>query len=254
MKSFFAGIKDYYRAHRAMFKYRLWPIMALPGIMSILYVSLMIYLAWNYADDLTGYIHQRWIPEMLRGAVIYSLTAVLVWLMLLLTAYVTYQPVILILFSPVLSYVSEQVEVRMYGGKSPGFSFKQLVRDILRALVINGKNLVKMTIFIALAWLLVLLPFVGALMSSAIILMIESYYNGYALVDFTLERKRFNIRESARFGRRNRWRLAGIGAGFILMMFIPVAGWFAAPSYGTVAATIAALEVLRSERSGPAIP
>ena len=30
--------------------------------------------------------------------------------------------------------------------------------------------------------------------------------------------------------------------GFVLLLMIPVFGWFAAPGYGTVAATLAALE------------
>ncbi|MFW5636971.1 MAG: EI24 domain-containing protein, partial [Thermodesulfobacteriota bacterium] len=149
---------------------------------------------------------------------------------------------VLILFSPVLSYISEVTESRVYGTAGPTFSLRTLLQDLWRSILINLRNLARMVVLVLLAWLLVLLPLIGAVISASLIFLIQAYYNGFALMDYTLERKRFSVKDSVRFARSNRPRVIGVGIGFMSMMLIPVLGWFAAPTYGTVAATLGALD------------
>ena len=245
MREFLRGIGSYPKAHRAIRKHRLWPFMILPGLLSLLYMAGLVFAGIALFGDVAGWIVER-LPGFLRGDAIRAATIFLLWLLLLLSGYVVYQPVVLILFSPFLSFLSETAESRMTGTPGPSFDWKQLAKDIVRAVRINFRNLLRMAVLILLAWALALVPLIGAMISTALIFFIQAFYNGFALTDFTLERKRLTVRESVRFGKEHRGRVTGVGAGFMLVMLAPVVGWFVAPTYGTVAATIAAMEVMAS--------
>ena len=102
-----------------------------------------------------------------------------------------------------------------------------------------------MLLYTFLAWTLSFLPGVGVLISPPLILFINAYYGGFGLIDFTLERKRFSIKESFKFNQTHRGMTTGVGLGFVLLLMLPVIGWMMAPGYGTVAATLAAIEKIR---------
>lgn len=242
MKEFFRGIGAYPKAHRAIREHRLWPFMIVPGLLSLLYVVGLVFLGLTMGGDAAGWIVERWLPDFLQGDAARMVTTILLWLLLLLSGYVTYQPVVLIIFSPFLSFLSEMAESRMTGKPGPPFEWKQLLKDVVRAVRINLRNLLRMVILIALAWLLVIIPLLGSMASAVLIFFIQAFYNGFALSDYTLERKRLSVKESVQFGKDHRARVVGVGAGFMAMMLVPVIGWFAAPTYGAVAATIASMD------------
>lgn len=242
MKEFFRGIGAYPKAHRAIREHQLWPFMIVPGLLSLLYVVGLVFVGLTVGGDAAGWIVERWLPGFLQGDAARLVTTILLWLLLLLSGYVTYQPVVLILFSPFLSFLSEMAEARMTGRPGPPFEWKQLLKDVVRAVRINLRNLLRMVILILLAWLLVIIPLLGSMASAALIFFIQAFYNGFALSDYTLERKRLSVKESVQFGKDHRARVVGVGAGFMAMMLVPVIGWFAAPTYGAVAATIASMD------------
>ena len=115
--------------------------------------------------------------------------------------------------------------------------------------MLNLRNLFFSLIFTLLAWLLVFIPVVGALVSMVLIILIQSYYGGFSLMDYTLERRRYSVSESIKFSKHHRSLATGLGGGFMLLALVPVVGWFAAPTYGTVAATLASLEKIEQESS-----
>ena len=242
LKEFFKGIKSYVKGHRVISKHKLWRYMIAPGILSLLYTLALIILGIMYFGDISGYINDNWIPEFMKWKMLETITSVLLWVLLFLIGFITYKPVVLILFSPLLSYLSELTENAIYGRPSPDFEFKQMLKDIIRGLVITIRNLALTILFILPAWLLVFIPVIGPVISTILISCIMFYYDGFGLVYLTLERKRYSVSESIKFVKDSRPRVMGVGMGFFLMMLVPLLGWFAAPSYGAVAATIAALE------------
>lgn len=248
IKNLFKGIGAYLKAHKVISKYRLWPFMIIPGIMSLCYILTLIILGYIWFGDISNYVNQNWIPGFMQGDIMQTITGFLLWILLFLTGYVTYQPIILILFSPILGYLSEITENRIYKQESPPFNFKNLVKDIIRSIVINIRNIMMMLLFIIMAWIFIIIPVIGTIVSSFLILIIQSYYNGFSLTDYTLERKRFSVKQSVDFIKKNRAVTTGVGLGFMLMMFVPLLGWITAPAYGTVAATIAALENINNQK------
>lgn len=250
IKEFFSGIRCYSRAARVISGNRLWLYISVPGILSILYISLLIILGALFFTDFSLYINANFIPGFIQGQITQVIIAVILWLLLLIIGFITYKEVVLIFFSPILSYLSERVEKLVYGQDPPAFNLKNLAKDIIRGLALSLRNLLLMLGFTLFAWLISFIPVIGTAVSPFLILFIQSFYGGAGLADYTLERKRYSVYASVDFARSNRARITGVGLGFILLLMIPVIGWFAAPGYGTVAATLAVLEKL----PGPAFP
>jgi CysZ protein len=251
-RDLFTSIGFYLKAHRAILRHRLWPYMILPGLMSFGFFLTLIGIGSLYFSNISTYIYQHYFPEFLKWGILLALTNLLLWILLFLSGYVLYQPVVLILFSPVLGYLSEVTETRVYGGPSAPLHLRQLVKDILRGAALSLRNLMRMILLIGLAWFMIFIPVAGALLSALIIFLIQAYYNGCALSDYTLERKDYSVRQRIRFTREHRARVTGLGIGFMLVLFIPVLGWFIAPAYGTVAATLSTLAVIPKKPENPA--
>ncbi|MEZ4526310.1 MAG: EI24 domain-containing protein [Desulfobacterales bacterium] len=249
MKELFAGLRAYAKARRVIIAHKLWPWMLIPGFMSFAYIVLLIWIGTIAVPDMTSHVTQNWIPDFMKGDLTVSAANIVLWILFLLTGYVTLQPVILILFSPVLSYVSEITECRIYGLPQLPLNLKHIAEDIVRSIAINVRNLVRMIIFVLMAWLLMIIPLVGSLASFVLIFLIQSFYNGFSMSDYTLERKRCPVRKRIIYSKENRARIIGVGMGFTAILMIPVLGWFIAPACGTVAATIATLEKINPEDS-----
>ena len=243
IKGFFKGIDCYRKANKVIIQYKLWPYLSIPGILSLIYISIIIGIGFAYTRDLSVYIYGSWIPGFLQFEFITSVIVFMLWILLIIIGILTYKFVILILFSPVLAYLSETVEKVMLNREPPPFDFKGIIKDIFRGLNITLRNSVKMIFFLFIIWLISLIPVVG-LISPFLILFVQSFYEGCSLMDYTLERKRFSVQKSLNFAKNHRGKVTGVGSGFMLFFLIPFFGWFLAPGYGTVAATIFALEEL----------
>lgn len=242
VKELFAGLMVYKKAHRVIVEKKLWPWIAVPGVMSLGYLLSLVILGMMFLSGFSAYINQNWIPDFMSGKTTYAMVSILMWLFLIIIGYLSYQQVVLICFSPILGFLSEMVETAMYGLAPPRFTLQNFIKDILRSFAINMRNSGWMLFFTAMAWLFGIVPVVGTLVSPVLIILIQSYYSGFGLVDYTLERKRFSVSGSIAFVHHHRARVTGVGMGFICMLLIPLIGWFFAPGYGTVAATLSALE------------
>lgn len=242
IKEFLIGFGKYFKGHRVISKNKLWTFVLIPGGMGLVYIAILIFLGYNNFSDISDYIMTHWMPGFMKAGVTNVITTILLWLVLFVMWFISYKIVVLTLFSPLLSFLSELIEKKEYHREGPPFSVKQIFRDLWRGLVINLRNLFFTLLFIVPAWLLVFIPVVGAIVSPILILFIQFYFDGFGFTDYTLERKQFSIKDSIRFGKRNRWRIIGVGMGFWLLFMIPIIGWILAPAYATAAATLAALD------------
>jgi len=248
IKDFIQGFTAFATAHKIINKYHLWSYLILPGLLSVAYVLLLIILGSIYFSEFSAYITENWLPDFMTGSVMIIITDILLWILLLLTGYMTYKHVVLIIFSPILSHLSEKVEQLVFSQPAPAFSINHMINDIIRSLLINSRNLWFTIIFSLLSLLLIFIPVIGAVASTIFLFLIQSYYGGFGLIDYTLERKRFSVKDSIQFAKTNKALVNGIGSGFMILLLIPVVGWFLAPAYGTVTATIATLEKLNLDK------
>lgn len=251
ISSILTALGYYPKAHRAILRHRLWPYMILPGLMSFSFFIALISIGALYFGDIAAHIHQNYLPEFMKWGFLPAVTHLLLWCLLFLSGYILYQPVVLILFSPVLGYLSEITEKKILDGPDVPFQIRQVLKDVLRGLHLSLRNLIRMVLLVLSAWLMILIPIVGAVISAAVIFLIQAYFNGCALVDYTLERKNYAVRDRVRFTRGHRALVTGIGMGFMLLLIIPILGWFIAPAYGTVAATLCAVAAVNKNAGKP---
>lgn len=241
LKELIKSVKSYKEAHEVILKHRLWPYLVAPGVLSFCYILVLLFAGSVYFPEISGYVNDTWIPGFMKGGTTRIITSLFLWLLLLLIGYMSYKYVVLIFFSPALSFLSEMTEKNVYGQPGPEFSLNQILRDVIRGLVLTLRNLVLTLSFMFLAWLLVFIPVIGVLISTPLIFLIQFFYDGFGFIDYTLERKKYSVGESIRFARSHRGMVIGVGMGFILILMIPVVGWLTAPSYATVAATLVSL-------------
>lgn len=139
--------------------------------------------------------------------------------------------------SPVLAILSEKTDKILTGKETP-FDLKQFISDVLRGIVIAIRNLtIELTILIAL-FLFSYIPILGWI-SPMLMLVVEFFFYGFSMIDYSNERMKLSVKESAKYINDNKGLAIANGGMFYLLLLIPVVGLMIAPSYGIVAATIA---------------
>ena len=145
-----------------------------------------------------------------------------------------------------MSPVSEKIEHYLIGDNAThqhrDTSFQQ---QLIRGIRINIRNLFK-ELFISILIIIggFIVPFIGNIISTTLLFIIQAYYAGFGNIDYTLERH-FKYRESIRFVKRNRGIAIGNGLVFMLFLFIPVIGVIIVLPLSVTAAAIETVELLQ---------
>jgi CysZ protein len=142
----------------------------------------------------------------------------------------------LILGSPVFAYLSEKTSSIIEGKDFP-FSMRQLMKDITRGIRLALRNAAWQTLYLISLFLLSFVPLVGWI-SPLIAILVECYYYGFSMIDYSCERNRMSPMASIDFVSRHKGLAIGNGLMFFLMHGIVFVGWIMAPAYAVVAATL----------------
>lgn len=245
MGNFTAGLRDYLRAQRLLFREGLWPLFLVPGMISLLYLPLSAVLAFFFLKDFSSYVHENWVPDFLQSSLTQMILSGFLFLMSLYLGFLLFRNVIMILYSPILSFLSEATERTAAGltreEDAPGFSLSGAVKSALRGSTMSFLTLMFSLIGLIAAILLTMIPVIGAVLAAILMPLLTVYLAGVGFYDPPLERRQAGIGGTLAFCWRNRGRVSGIGFGFTLLLMIPVVGWVLAPSYGVIAGTLAAV-------------
>lgn len=242
MKNLIAGIGDYWCAQRLLFRKGLWTVFLVPGILSVLYFPVSIVIAVTVMTGAADYIHDHWLPAFLQGAVTMWVLAVFMWFAAIYVGFLMFRNVIMILYSPVLSHLSESAEDRQLGRDTQGFDWKEMLHSAGRGTGMSLLSLAIGVVALVLGWCLALIPLVGGLIAIAWMAVTQFYLAGLGFCDPPMERRQMSVGETLAHAWRHRGRTIGHGIGFSLLLFIPIAGWFLAPSYGIVAGTLGVID------------
>ncbi len=243
MKNLIAGLKDYWRAQRLLFRKGLWTAFLVPGILSVLYFPVSIVIAVMVMTGAAEYVHDHWVPASMQGPVALWTLAVFMWFAAIYVGFILFRNVIMILYSPVLAYLSETAEDRELGNEKKGFDWKEVVHSAGRGTGMGLLTLVMALVALILGWGLALIPLVGGLVAIIWMAGTQFYLAGLGFCDPAMERRKRSISETFSHAWRHRGRTIGQGLGFSLLLLIPIAGWFLAPSYGIVAGTLGVIDL-----------
>ncbi|MEM8952648.1 MAG: EI24 domain-containing protein [Verrucomicrobiota bacterium] len=239
-----SGLRAYLRVPGTVRRYRLGHYLLAPAALSfllslaILTIVILSAIALSQYVDRTVDIPVRWLDETINwiagilGA--FAMLAVFVFL---------HKRIVLIVLAPFLARLSE---LTVRGLEGTQFKIKLDFKAALkRSVYINTRS-----IFLELSATLSLLAigfFVPplALFTTTLVFLIESRFVGFGLIDFPLEYKGFSVDESIAYAKSHRALATGLGAGYFLLLAIPIVGWMIAPTFGTVAGTLHAMEELQ---------
>lgn len=229
----------------------MWKHLIVPGLLSMLYFPLVIggFFGGTFfgVKEISTYISEKWLPNEVAEWAAWGLS-ILIGLLAIYLAFLLYRSVVMIIYAPFIGLISETAEEKYHGTRGPGFSVGGMLYDIYRGSMVSALMLAISLMLTVLCWLLWLLPVVGAVIYFAGMLIIQAYFAGAGFMDPVLERRRIGIRASLSHSYRHKWHALGNGTGFVIMMLVPVIGWFLAPSYGIIAAAISGVDTLYDDK------
>lgn len=238
----FKSIATYGEALSFVSRHRLWSYVLWPGLISLLLAGGVTWLAIFFAGDMAEWM-TSFLPESdgifsFLHSTLEKIASFLTVLVVLGLAVMLFKYLIMIAAAPFLGPLSEKVESIVTGKPAPVFNLKHTVTDIMRAVRLMLRNLIRELVILLLLLLLNLIPLIGSLAFTVISFLVQSYYAGFGNVDPVLERRRMKLGERVRYVRQHKWQVIGNGSVFLVFSAIPILGWFFAPALGVIAATL----------------
>ncbi len=243
LKDIIISIQAYYHTHRFIIKHRLWKWILIPGLIYTILFCLGIYLFVVSSNSAIDFMLQKsgvaeWMEKMQNSWLSFLLIfgQLILNLILLLFYFSLFKYLFLIIGSPLFAYLSEKTE-SIIEGKDYPFNFKQLMKDIARGIRLALRNMLWQTVYTVSILILSFIPVIGWV-TPLLALLVECYYLGFSMLDYSCERNKLSTTQSITFIGRHKGLAIGNGIIFYLMHFIPLFGWLLAPSYAVIAATI----------------
>ncbi|RYG43946.1 MAG: hypothetical protein EOO01_20405 [Chitinophagaceae bacterium] len=252
LKEIIIAFQSYGEAHRFIVKNRLWKWIVIPGLIYTLLFLAGIYFFWVTSNTAIQFILLKsgvkgWLDKTNTGwlSFLFIFGQIMLHLVLLLFYFSLFKFLFLIIGSPVFAYLSEKTESIIEGKDFP-FSFKQLLKDIVRGVRIALRNMVWQTVYLLSIFILSLIPVAGWV-APMIALFVECYYFGFSMLDYSSERNKLSYTQSIQFIGHHKGLAIGNGMGYYIMHVVPVIGWLFAPSYAVVAATLSLLNARKNK-------
>ncbi len=237
------AFQSYSEAHRFIVKNKLWTWIIFTGLIYCVLFVIGIYYFWVFSNIWVKEIFTQtgimaWLDSMKQGWLyLVVIVGQLIIVGVLLSLFFSlFKFLFLIVGSPMFAYLSEKTD-SIRSGKDFPFNWKRLFKDAARGVGIALRNVVWQTVYLLSILILSFIPVIGWI-APLIALLIECYYFGFSMLDYSGERNELSASESIEFIGNNKGLAIGNGIVFYLMHLVPVVGWLFAPTYAVVAATL----------------
>lgn len=252
LKEIVISIQAYFKAHAFIRANKLWSWIIIPGILyAILFGASMYFFsksanaAIEWLTSATGL--QVWVSRLQDSWIgfLFTVGGIMLWLILMLLYFSLFKYIWLILGSPVFSFLSEKT-ASIIEGKSFEFTLSRYLSDVVRGIRMAVRNTLWQTVYIISIIFLSLVPFIGWV-TPVLAILIECYYYGFSMLDYSCERNKLNAAKSIDFIGRHKGLAIGNGIIFYLMHFVIIVGWIFAPAYAVIAATISMYDMNKKQ-------
>jgi CysZ protein len=222
---------------------RLLSYFIIPFILNIILLFSVFIICWLY---LIPFIHgimpagQEWYYKAIRFVIKHLMV-----LLLFILGALFYSISGSIIISPFNDLLSARVETLLTGVKfDEKFSFSHLIDDFIRIIFNIVKLLAIIIIFNVLIFCLNIIPLAGSVLYSILSFMSAMFFLGFQFFDFPLERRRLRFGDKLRVLLKNKFMTIGLGAGFLVISFIPFLG-FLGLNLGSIGATRLFVEYIK---------
>ncbi len=241
------GLKAFPSTLKFITKNKMWRYFLVPALFGFFWFGFVLIMAVSYIDNIVigisnfvGYNDWTfWGAEKLEG-VFNVLIGIILSISVALMFFLTFKYVLLIVLSPFLAWISEKTE-HIVAGTTYDFEWSQFWKDVGRGVLMNFRNMSREIPITLLLFALGFVPGVG-IVAPFLIFIVSAYFVGFGMIDYFHERKRMGIRESASIIKKQKGLAFAFGAGFNLMMFVPLLGTMVAPLYTIIATTKTVVE------------
>jgi CysZ protein len=248
LKEIIISIESYFKAHAFIQKHKLWRWIIIPGIVYALLFAVSMYFFSRSANAAIEWLTietglQNWLDRLHDSWIgfLFTIGGIMLWMIMMLLYFSLFKYIWLIAGSPIFSLLSERT-ASIINGEEVVFNFSQYLKDIFRGIKMALRNSLWQTVYILSIIFLSLIPFIGWV-SPVIAILVECYYYGFSMLDYTCEREKMSSNRSIDFIGRHKGLAIGNGIIFYLMHCIVVVGWVLAPAYAVIAATISMYEI-----------
>jgi CysZ protein len=195
---------------------------------------------WSSADDIVSWVSDKlgieaWLQKERSGwlSFLFVMTGMMLRLILVLFYFSLFKYLILIIGSPLFAYLSEKTEAIITGREDHSFKWSELKKDCSRSIKLALRNCGWQSFYLFALVLLSLVPVIGWI-TPIIALLMEGYYFGFSMLDYSFNRVNFTPSQSISYTGRHRGLAIGNGILFYLMHAIIIL----APAYAIIAATL----------------
>lgn len=259
LKDIIIAIQAYGHAHRFIKHHQLWKWIIIPGIIYGLLFCVSMWLFGQSASSVIEFISikiglRSWVASLKSSFIgfLFTVGGIMLWLVLMLFYFSLFKYLWLIVGSPIFAYLSEKT-ASIQAGKEFPFEPTQLLKDILRGITISLRNTLWQTVYLITFMIIALIPVIGWV-TPVFVVLVECYYYGFSMLDYSSERNRLSVFESIRFISHRRGLAIGNGIGFYLMHLLPFVGWVLAPAYAVIAATLSVHPSQSISSQSPPVP
>lgn len=247
LKEIVIAVQSWGEAHRFIREHRLFKWIIIPGIIyTLLFITGML-VFWQSSDEVISWISRQlrievWLQKERNEwlSFLFVMMGMMLRLVLVLFYFSFFKYLILIIGSPVFAYLSEKTEA-IIEGKEHFFNWSELKKDCFRSIKLLLRNCGWQSFYLITLILLSLIPVIGWI-TPIIALLMECYYFGFSMLDYSFARINFTPAQSIAFTGRHKGLAIGNGLLFYLMHAVIIL----APAYAVIAATLSVHKVKNS--------
>ncbi|MFN4892512.1 MAG: EI24 domain-containing protein [Bacteroidota bacterium] len=228
-------------------EHRLLKEMIIPGVVYALLFLVGMNFFFKSANAVTEWIGEtvglaEWLQQERSEwlSFLFVMNGMMLQLLLVLIYFSWFKYLILIIGSPLFTYVSEKTEV-LVDGQEHRFQWKDVRADAVRGVGLALRNAGWQTVYLAALVIITLIPVVGWI-TPLIALGLECYYFGMSMLDYSLARVGYDRSQSFRFVQAHKGLAIGTGFVFLAMhVLLPFA-----PVYAIISATLSIQSIKRT--------
>ena len=240
LKEIIIAFQSYVKAHHFISKHRLWKWILLPGILYTILFVVGLYFFWVSAATvvaaLSHFVHlDRFLQHQQSALLSFFVVmgGLTVHLVLVFLYFSLFKYLILIIGSPLFTYLSEQTDA-LLNGKEYRMRFNARFRqDMLIGIRVAIRNSLWQTVYLVCLLLLSFIPLAGWI-TPVICIFVECYYYGFSMLDYSCRRHEMSPSASIAYISQRKGLAIGNGMVFYGMHFVPML----APAYAIIASTI----------------
>lgn len=242
-----ASFSAYFAAFTFIRRNKMWSYIIGAALFNLFAFAFVGIIAWLYTGRLINsfYIlldfpvtYQEW------GGILQILLSVGIRLLLLFIYFSLFKYIILLIFAPVLAFISEKTQNILHKEKRVlklHFVLRDIIRGMFIALILISLQVFSWLILLALCFFL---PFLAPFYAVLLFLM-ESFFFGASMMDYRNEYFHLSVKESLDKIFYHKGFTFGNGLALNLFILIPVIGILVGPSFAVISGAIGANKLIK---------